>query len=119
MLPFGPDARGGPDELAPECALIVDAGFSFTHVVPVLRGAIISSGVRRRVSHPSRVARFRPLIGSPRRIDVGGKLLTNYLKELVSYRHWYMMDQTSTMEHAKEKACYVTTRWSEDWEAAK
>ncbi|GAA5879632.1 hypothetical protein JCM1840_000593 [Sporobolomyces johnsonii] len=98
MLPFGPDTRGGPDELAPECALIVDAGFSFTHVVPVLRGAIISSGVRR--------------------IDVGGKLLTNYLKELVSYRHWYMMDQTSTMEHAKEKACYVTTRWSEDWEAA-
>ncbi|CEQ39373.1 SPOSA6832_00899, partial [Sporobolomyces salmonicolor] len=105
LLPFGLDARGGPNELAPECALIVDAGFSFTHVVPVLRGAIISSGVRRRVSHPLE-------------IDVGGKLLTNYLKELVSYRHWYMMDQTSTMEHAKEEACYVTTQWNEDWEAA-
>jgi len=55
----------------------------------------------------------------PRRIDVGGKLLTNYLKELVSFRHWYMMDQTAVMEHAKEQACYVSTRWEDDWEAAK
>jgi actin-related protein 6 len=54
----------------------------------------------------------------PRRIDVGGKLLTNYLKELVSFRHWYMMDQTSVMEHAKEKACYVSTQWEHDWELA-
>lgn len=53
------------------------------------------------------------------RIDVGGKLLTNYLKELVSFRHWYMMDQTSVMEHAKEKVCYVSTRWEHDWEVAK
>jgi len=45
--------------------------------------------------------------------------LTNYLKELVSYRHWYMMDQTSVMEHAKESACYVSTEWENDWEAAK
>lgn len=29
------------------------------------------------------------------RIDVGGKLLTNYLKELVSYRHWNMMHEVS------------------------
>ena len=53
------------------------------------------------------------------RIDVGGKLLTNYLKELVSYRHWYMMDQTAVMEHAKEETCYVSTQWAQDWEAAK
>lgn len=53
------------------------------------------------------------------RIDVGGKLLTNYLKELVSYRHWYMMDQTSVMERAKESACYVSNQWENDWEAAK
>ena len=28
------------------------------------------------------------------RVDIGGKLLTNYLKELVSYRQWNMMDDT-------------------------
>jgi hypothetical protein len=28
-----------------------------------------------------------------RRLNIGGKLLTNYLKELVSYRQWNMMDE--------------------------
>jgi actin-related protein 6 len=79
--------------------LVVDSGFSFTHVVPVFRGRIIPAGVRR--------------------IDVGGKLLTNHLKELVSFRQWYMMDQTSVIEHAKAECCYVTERWNEDWEMAK
>ena len=79
--------------------LVVDSGFSFTHIVPVFRGRIISEGVRR--------------------IDVGGKLLTNHLKELVSFRQWYMMDQTSVIEHAKEECCYVTEQWNEDWETAK
>jgi actin-related protein 6 len=46
--------------------LVVDAGFSFTHAVPVCDGRVLSDGVRR--------------------INLGGKALTNYLKELVSYR---------------------------------
>jgi actin-related protein 6 len=79
--------------------LVVDAGFSFTHIVPVVRGAVASAGVRR--------------------IDVGGKLLTNYLKELVSFRQWYMMDQTCVIERAKEQCCYVTQQWNRDWEVAK
>ena len=29
-----------------------------------------------------------------RRVNVGGKLLTNYLKEVISYRAWNMMDET-------------------------
>ncbi|TNY17915.1 actin-like protein ARP6 [Rhodotorula diobovata] len=100
LIPYGADARGDPHYPTPppECVLVIDAGFSFTHVVPVLRGAIVSHAAKR--------------------IDVGGKLLTNYLKELVSFRHWYMMDQTAVMEHAKEQACYVSTRWEDDWEAA-
>ena len=48
------------------CSLVVDAGFSFTHIVPVFDGHAIPSGIKR--------------------INIGGKLLTNYLKELVSYR---------------------------------
>lgn len=48
------------------CGLVVDAGFSFTQVVPVFDGHSIPSGIKR--------------------INIGGKLLTNYLKELVSYR---------------------------------
>ncbi|TKA52518.1 hypothetical protein B0A53_04894 [Rhodotorula sp. CCFEE 5036] len=98
LVPYGLEARGFPNAPPPECALVIDSGFSFTHIVPVLRGRVVSHAVKR--------------------IDVGGKLLTNYLKELVSFRHWYMMDQTSVMEHAKEKACYVSTQWEHDWELA-
>ncbi len=48
------------------CGVVVDAGFSFTHVVPIFDG--------------------RLLLSAAKRINVGGKALTNYLKELVSYR---------------------------------
>ena len=48
------------------CALVLDAGFSFTHAVPIFSNVVLDSGVRRQ--------------------NLGGKVLTNYLKELVSYR---------------------------------
>lgn len=49
------------------CGLVLDAGFSFTHAVPMFDNVVLESGVRR--------------------LNLGGKLLTNYLKELVSYRY--------------------------------
>ncbi|KAJ7633827.1 actin-domain-containing protein, partial [Mycena polygramma] len=66
---------------APECLLIVDSGFSFTHVVPVMEGNVVWSAVKR--------------------LEVGGKLSTNQLKELVSFRQWNMMDETYIMNHVK------------------
>jgi len=46
--------------------VVVDAGFSFCHVVPICNGMVFARGVKR--------------------IDFGGKAMTNYLKELVSFR---------------------------------
>ena len=48
------------------CALVLDAGFSFTHAVPIFSNVVLDTGVQR--------------------LNLGGKVLTNYLKELVSYR---------------------------------
>lgn len=42
-----------------------------------------------------------------RRIDVGGKLLTNHLKEIVSYRQLHVLDETCVINHVKEDTCYV------------
>ena len=42
------------------------------------------------------------------RIDVGGKLLTNYLKELVSYRQLNLMDEYLVCHKMKELGCYCT-----------
>lgn len=52
-----------PDSL---CCLVVDSGYSFTHIAPYIKGKKVKRGVRR--------------------IDVGGKLLTNHLKDIISYR---------------------------------
>ena len=50
------------------------------------------------------------------RVDVGGKLLTNQLKELVSYRQWNMMDETYVMNDVKESCCYVSSNFKQDLE---
>lgn len=61
----------------PSCCLIVDSGFSFTHAMPFIGNKCKKAAVKR--------------------VDVGGKLLTNYLKEIVSYRQWNMMDEIKLM----------------------
>ncbi|KAF8495084.1 actin family [Gautieria morchelliformis] len=80
----------------PECSLIVDSGFSFTHVIPIMQGSIVWSGVRR--------------------IDIGGKLLTNHLSTLVSFRQWNMLDQIHIVNEVKEKCCYVSSSFPTDLE---
>jgi len=45
---------------------------------------------------------------SVRRVNVGGKLLSNMLKELVTYRQWNMMDEFDLINDAKEKLCYAS-----------
>eukprot|EP00238_Polyblepharides_amylifera_P003974 CAMPEP_0196592406 /NCGR_PEP_ID=MMETSP1081-20130531/72667_1 /TAXON_ID=36882 /ORGANISM="Pyramimonas amylifera, Strain CCMP720" /LENGTH=429 /DNA_ID=CAMNT_0041916097 /DNA_START=127 /DNA_END=1416 /DNA_ORIENTATION=- len=76
------------DAAQAKCGLVLDTGFSFTHAVPIFDGRVILEGVRR--------------------INLGGKALTNYLKELVSFRAWNMMDEYLIIDDVKEKLCYVT-----------
>lgn len=78
----------------PECTLIIDSGYSFTHIIPFLKGKPIVKGIRR--------------------IDVGGKLLTNHLKEVVSFRHYDMMEETYIMNDIKEKCCFVSQDFYKD-----
>ncbi len=48
------------------------------------------------------------------RIDVGGKLLTNLLKETISYRKFNLMDETHLMNSIKERLCYVSLDFVRD-----
>ncbi|KAI6044922.1 actin-related protein Arp6 [Pisolithus marmoratus] len=83
----------------PECSLIVDSGFSFTHVIPIINHQIQWHAVKR--------------------LDVGGKLLTNQLKEVISYRQWNMMDETYIVNHVKETCCYVSANFFADLETCR
>lgn len=51
----------------PLCCIVIDIGYSFTHIIPYIKNKRFQAGIRR--------------------IDVGGKLLTNHLKEIISYRY--------------------------------
>lgn len=82
-----------------QCSLVVDCGFSFTHAAPVFQNFTINYAAKR--------------------IDLGGKALTNYLKELVSYRSVNVMDETFLMDDVKEKLCFVSMDVSRDLQIAK
>ncbi|OQR96854.1 actin-related protein 6-like [Achlya hypogyna] len=66
-------------------ACVVDLGFSCTYIVPVIEGVAQLEAVRR--------------------LNVGGKLMTNYLKECVSYRQWNMMDSFELIDEVKQAVC--------------
>lgn len=81
------------------CCIVVDAGYSFTHIVPYHAGKKITSALCR--------------------IDVGGKLLTNHFKEIISYRQLQVMDETYVMNQVKEDACYISMDFFKDMEKSK
>ncbi|TPX68722.1 hypothetical protein SpCBS45565_g02883 [Spizellomyces sp. 'palustris'] len=82
-----------------EGMLIVDSGYSFTHIVPIYAG--------------------RPIREAMKRIDVGGKLLTNQLKETISFRQWNMMDETYLVNGIKELCCYVSQQFEYELKVCK
>lgn len=53
------------------------------------------------------------------RIDVGGKVLTNLLKEWISYRQLNVMEETYVMNECKEDICYVADDFVKHMEIAK
>lgn len=82
-----------------KCCIVVDCGYSFTHIVPYVNDTKMKEGIRR--------------------IDVGGKLLTNHLKEILSYRQLHVMDETYVINQVKEDSCFVSQDFYGDMETAK
>ncbi|KAI7582873.1 Actin/actin-like protein [Hortaea werneckii] len=83
--PF-PTAHPVPAGQPLECALIIDAGHSHTTCTPVYRG--------------------QPLQQSIRRLDIGGKTLTNHLKTLIS-RTFAVHREDSLVSDLKESISYL------------
>lgn len=86
------------DDTFPLACLVVDTGFSFTHIAPYVY---------------SEKREFIKLKRGVRRIDVGGKLLTNHLKDIISYRQMNVMDETFVINQCKEDVCFVASDFEE------
>ncbi|KAF5317725.1 hypothetical protein D9619_012669 [Psilocybe cf. subviscida] len=110
-------------EPKPQCALSVDAGFSFTHVEPMADGRVVWQAVRR-VSPPGiilcvfsvddvekmTICRLAVRVLC-QEIDAGGKLLTNIHKEQLFYRQWNMTAEMFVMQEDKELLFHSRCRW--------
>jgi actin-related protein len=80
------------------CCCVIDSGYSFTHVVPTHRGGAMTKAIRR--------------------LDIGGKVLTNLLKEAVTYRQWNMMDEYHIVNDAKEQLSFVSDKFDSEMKQA-
>lgn len=81
-----------------ECVLVIDSGYSFTHVTPIINGIAQQSNTTR--------------------MNIGGKVLTNLLKEVISFRHYNMMDEFYLINQVKEDVSFISTNFSKDLEIA-
>ncbi|XP_034838646.1 actin-related protein 6 [Maniola hyperantus] len=82
-----------------DCTVVVDSGYSFTYIVPYIKGKKYKKGIRR--------------------IDVGGKVLTNHLKEILSYRQLNVMEESYVINQVKEDSCFVSQDFMADMEVAR
>lgn len=85
-----------PAVTAAECLLVVDSGYSHTTITPILNG--------------------RPIQQAIRRLAIGGKFLTNYLKEQLSIRSINLMDETYAVDEMKEAVSFVSNDFRSDLE---
>lgn len=83
----------------PLCCLVIDLGYSFSHIVPCIKG--------------------KKNLAAVRRIDIGGKMLTNHFKEVISYRQLNVMDESYVINQVKEDSCFVSKNFYDDMKLAK
>lgn len=95
---FGDPPRQQCAPLLPaECLLVIDSGHSHTTITPLLSGNPIHSAVKR--------------------ISIGGKHLTNYLAELISLRHFGLIDEPHIVSEIKEDCCFLSDDFARDLES--
>jgi actin-related protein 6 len=93
------DAADERDAFAHQnCGIVVDVGYSSTHVVPIFDGRVLNYAARR--------------------VDVGGKTLVNYMKELISFRHFDVAEETHLVTDVFEQVCFVAKDFESDLRAA-
>lgn len=90
-----PSTKTSPSGVPLECLLVVDIGHSHTSITPLYHG--------------------RPLHAACRRLEIGGKTLTNRLKDVLS-RTVEVQKEDWIVQEIKEDVCFVSQSFSSDLE---
>ncbi|PSK58756.1 Actin-like protein arp6 [Elsinoe australis] len=88
------DTPSPPSPLPIEIMLLIDTSHSHTTITPLLRGSPVPRAVRR--------------------LDIGGKHISNHLASLISLRHFSLIDEPHIVSQIKEDACFVSTDFAHD-----
>jgi len=94
MALYEANPKNAQDLMSETYSVVVDVGYSFAHVVPFVEEMPVNHAIRR--------------------VNVGGKLLTNYLKEVISYRAFNMMDETALIDQIKHQVCTTSLDFKTD-----
>lgn len=81
------------EEKPPDFALIIDAGYSATHIIPVIYQTVFWRGVKK--------------------LPIGGKVLNGLLRETISFRHYDMPEEPILVNTIKEETSYVALDFNE------
>ncbi|KAK2958822.1 putative actin family protein [Blattamonas nauphoetae] len=79
----------------PECALVIDAGHASVRVTPMYQTL--------------------PVLEAEKVTRIGGRQLTNILKEIVSYRYFDVSEEFFLMNDVKEKMLFFPTESNHTW----
>lgn len=85
LVPWNLPSSGKPN--LRHCALVVDIGFHSITIVPTILGEVFVPGIVQ--------------------VPVGGRIMTGWLKERISFSQFNMMNETYLVNQIKEKTCYV------------
>eukprot|EP00668_Euglena_longa_P029296 GGOE01036642.1.p1 GENE.GGOE01036642.1~~GGOE01036642.1.p1 ORF type:complete len:446 (+),score=92.90 GGOE01036642.1:68-1405(+) len=80
---------GGGSPQHPCTGVVVESGYSFSHVVPFVGGRAVKSAIRR--------------------VPVGSKVLINNMKSLLSFRQYDMTEEDCLVSQLVEQLCFVST----------
>uniref|UniRef100_A0A7S1IUI4 Actin-related protein 6 n=1 Tax=Eutreptiella gymnastica TaxID=73025 RepID=A0A7S1IUI4_9EUGL len=78
----------------PCTCIVVDAGYSFSHVVPFVGGRAVKSAVKR--------------------VPMGSKVMVNHMKGILSFRQFDMTDEDWLVGTLLHKLCFVSTDFERD-----
>jgi actin-related protein 6 len=90
------NSASGASHLPLECLFVIDSGYSHTTITPIVQGVPIQRAIRR--------------------VDLGGKHLTNLLKEVVSLRYFDLHQDSKIVNDIKEDVCFVSSNYNADME---
>lgn len=81
------DAESSNNEGYKNFQLVIDSGFDSTWIVPMINGIPYHKAIKK--------------------LPIAGKFLNGYLREIISFRHYNIVEEPVLVNSIKEKTCYV------------